>query len=376
LGLLFSCLFRLPGAESPLSETDLIPKNTPLWDESMLWDDQLSVASGLGYKDNVLLAPAHPHGSAFFVNGLDGMVMRLPLDGWLVEGSIVGEDRRYWHAAGLLPSEDSFQGTLRLECALPDGWQAGLEANGSYEKQMQDVPIYGTVGPILVEGFGIKTQPWVRKNLSSDWWLKLELPVTRWVMYAPLDDNWDFGPGLTLGHDFGHLSEITLSYSATDELHDEWQAAANPNASDFLPQKLNIFKNQAELAWRQSWDAHQRWRSSTRLIFADLEDNGDGFFNEYQYRVVQDLRWQTTDWLIKASADLTYEDYPVEWMGMANGQTLYRDLWNLSGRVERRVYKGLKAYAELEYQRAMANYVNNAEDYHATTVSAGLSWEF
>jgi hypothetical protein len=38
------------GAETALSETNLIPENTRLWTESMLWDEQISLSSGLGYN--------------------------------------------------------------------------------------------------------------------------------------------------------------------------------------------------------------------------------------------------------------------------------------------------------------------------------------
>jgi hypothetical protein len=88
ISALFLFLLRGRGAETMLSEANLIPKNTPLWTESMLWDKQVSLSSGLGYNDNVLLSAFNPRGSGFFVNGLDFIVMRMPLDGWQVVGSL------------------------------------------------------------------------------------------------------------------------------------------------------------------------------------------------------------------------------------------------------------------------------------------------
>ena len=59
-----------------------------------------------------------------------------------------------------------------------------------------------------------------------------------------------------------------------------------------------------------------------------------------------------------------------------NPQTLYRNLLNLSLEAERRLYKGLKSFAKLEYQQALSNQSGNAGNYNATTVSGGLRFEF
>jgi hypothetical protein len=376
LGMLFGALFRLQGADLSLSETDLIPKDLQLWDESMLWSDQISVFSGLGYKDNVLLSPFNPHGSAFVVNGLDAVIIRLPLDGWKVEGTISGEDRQYWRDVGT-SSEDLFIAGLRLQREWVEGWQAGLELRGLYENRVLDIsPQPRVPATVLVRGESFTVQPSLRKDLVSGWWLQLEMPVSRYWLASPLDDYWEFGPVVTAGYDIGKRSEITLNDGVTYQNHNAWVAYADPNGNLPLPQKLEIFQNQTELAWRQYWDAHLRWQTFTHLVFDSLEDNGGGYFNEYQYQVLQDLRWQTADWLIKGSVALSYEDYPVQGVGKLNGQTLYRDLWDLSGEVERRLYKRLKVYAKLEYQRAISNEVLDAQDYHATTVSGGLRWEF
>jgi len=365
---------RVRGAETELSETNLIPKNTKLWTESMLWDDQISLSSGLGYNNNVRLSAFNPQGSAFFINGLDLMVIRVPLDGWQIVGAITGDDTRFWHNVGT-SREDSFLGSLRVERELPDSWQAGLEARGLYEDQVLDISTSsGAPATALVEGCGITGQPSLRKELMAGLWLKVEVPVTRWYFEAPLDDYWEFGPVATVGCDFDKSADVTLSYGASYQLHDEWVTLDEYGRP--LPQHLEIFQHKAALAWHQYWDSHRRWRSSTSLIFAYQEDNGGGWFNYYQYQAVEDLRWQTTGWEITGSAQLAYQDYPVQTIEPHNPQNLYRNLLDLSLEVERLLYKGLKCYAKLEYQRAISNEALNAGDYDGTTVSGGVRWEF
>jgi len=365
---------RSRGGESPPSATNLISEDEPLWTQSMLWDQQITLSSGLGYKDNVLLSAFNPRSSPFFVNGLDWVVLRLPLDGWQVEGSIDGNDIRYWRNVGT-NSEDLFISSLRIQREWPDGWRAGLEFRGLYEKQVLDISTSeGAPATALVEGYEITAQPSVRKDFKAGLWLQVEMPVTRWQLQAPLDDYWEFGPVVTVGDDIGPRSTVTVSYGASYQAHAQWvvlDAYGRP-----LPQHLEIFQDRTELAWHQYWDSHRYWRSSTRFVFAYNEDNGGGYFNYDQYQIVQDLRWQTANWQIKGAVQQVYELYPVQGVGILNGQLLNRNLLDLSLEVERRLFKHLKGFGKVQYQRGHSNYADDAGDYTARTYSCGLRWEF
>ncbi len=340
----------------------------------MLWDEQTSLESGVGYKDNVLLSALNPQGSGFFINGLNAVVVRVPLDGWQIVASIVGDDIRYWRDVGT-SGEDLFISSLRIQRDLPDGWQTGLEARGLFENRVLDIKTsQGVPATALVKGYAITAKPWVRKSLTDRLRLKLEMPVTRWYLNSPLDNYWDIGPVLSVECEFGERTEVSWRYGASYQPHDEWvalDAFGRP-----LSKRLVIWQHRAELAWHRFWDAHRNWQSGTRFIFSYRDDNGAGYFNYYQYQVVMDLRWQTADWEIKGSAQLAFEDYPVQGTGILNGQTLYRELVNLTLEAERRLYKGLKTFAKLEYQQAISNEAGDAGDYKGTTVSAGLRYEF
>ena len=340
----------------------------------MLWDKQIILSSGVGYKDNVLLSPFHPRGSQFSINGLDLMVLRVPLDGWQVVGSILGDDIRYWQNVGT-NSEDSFLASLRVQREMPRGWQAGMEVRGMYVKQVLDISTSaGVPATALVDGYGYSLRPSLRKDFNSGFWLQLETPVTHWFYQAPFDEYWEYGPVMTAAQDFGKASEVRLNYGASYQPHAKWVALDQYGRP--LPQLLDIFQQRVELAWRQYWDSHHSWRSSTRLVFAYKQDNGGGFFNYYQYQAVQDLRWQTANWQVKGSAQLASEIYPVQGAGILNGEILGRHLLGLSFEVERRLFKGLKGFGKMEYQQVRSNEADNAGDYLARTVTCGLRWEF
>jgi hypothetical protein len=365
---------RSRGGDNPSSATNLISGDEPLWTQAMLWDEQIALYSGVGYKDNVLLSAFNPRESPFVINGLDLMVMRLPLDGWQVVGLVVGDDIRYWRNAGT-DSEDSLISSLRIQRELPEGWRAALEWRGLDEKQVLDISTReGVPATALVEGYGITAQPSLRKDFTDGLWLQVEMPVTRWSLAAPLDDYWDFGPVVTVGYNFGPSSDLSASYGASYQPHQDWVALDQYGRP--LPQLLEVFQDRTELAWHQYWDSHRQLRTSTRLIFADDQDNGGGYFNYYQYQVVQDILWQTADWRIKGSAQQVYELYPVQGVGVLNGQHLDRNLTDLSLEVERRLLKHWKAFGKVEYQRGHSNYTGEAGDYTARTYSCGLRWEF
>jgi hypothetical protein len=352
----------------------MISGQESLWTESMLWDKQVTISSGIGYRDNIFLSPFAPRASAFFVNGLDLTVLRMPLDGWKIVGLITGEEMQYWRNLGT-NSEYSLLASLRLERELPHGWQAALEWQGIAEKQVLDATT-SRAAPVtaLVEGYGLSGDPSVRKDFQNGLWCQVELPLRRWSLQSPLDDYWEFGPMATMGDNVTKFSDLAFSYGASYQPYDSW-VALDPYGRR-LPRHLEVFQDRAELAWHQYWDAHKHLRSATRVVFAYDEDNGGGYFNYYQYQIVEDLLWQTKNWQIKGSAQQVYELYPVEGVGILNGQHLDRNFLNLSLDAERRIFKGLKGFAAVAYQRGHSNYAAEAGDYTARTFSCGLRWGF
>ena len=340
----------------------------------MLWDKQINLSSGVGYKDNVLLSSYNPRGSQFFINGLDLVVLRVPLDGWQVVGSLVGDDIRYWQRVGT-NSEDSIIASLRVQREMSHGWRAGMEVRGTYEKEVLDISTSQALPTTaLVDGYGYTLQPSLRKDFDPGFWLQLEVPVSHWFFQAPLDEYWEYGPVVTVGHDFGKAADVTLSFGESYQPHAKWVALDQYGRP--LRHSLELDQQRVELAWQQYWDSHHYLRSSTRLVFAFKQDNGGGYFNYYQYQAVQDLRWQTDNWLVKGSFQLAYEIYPVQGIGILNGEILGRDLLNLSLEAERRIYRGLKVFGNWEYQQAHSNEAASAGDYLARTISFGLRYEF
>ena len=361
--------------DATLSATNLIPENVPLWTESMLWDKQVTVSSGLGYNDNVLLSSLATRGSTFVINEVDLLVMRLPLDGWEFVGSLIGDDIRYWHNVGT-DREDTFAASLKLEHDLPWAWKLGFETRGLYEDQVLDISTEaGIPTTALVEGFAVTGQPYARKQLIGNSWLNVAIPVTRWWFATPLDDEWEYGPVVTVGYDFGERGDVAVSYAADYQYHQSWMADDQYDLP--IPnQKLEVFQSRYEAAWHQYWDTHKHWRSTSRLAYLDSKDNGGGFFNNDEYLAGEELRFEAGGWKLIAGAQITYQDYPVQKISPHKSDTLFRNQWSVSFEANRSLFKGVGVYGKIEYQRVVSNEALFPSDYRATIASGGVRWSF
>ena len=169
----------------PPEPLPLIPEDVQLLKESMLWQQTLDLRTGAGYRDNVLLSPSAPQGSAFLADGLDYSASRLPLDGWGVSFVASGDDNRYLQN---VPSDgtDFWLADLTVKRFLGDHWQAGMEGTENY---LDEVDLVDTAaGPTAVEVQGniLKLKPlsagtwaptggwnWISQPLVKSWTLHL-----------------------------------------------------------------------------------------------------------------------------------------------------------------------------------------------------------
>jgi hypothetical protein len=123
-------------------------------------------------------------------------------------------------------SEDSFISSLRVERELPEGWQVAigiprtLRKAGARHFHRRRRAGHGAGGRVR-----ITAQPTVRKDFLGGLWLRVELPFTCWLLAAPLDDYWEFGPVRDRGLRCRELFRVHgLSYGASYQPHSTWVA--------------------------------------------------------------------------------------------------------------------------------------------------------
>jgi hypothetical protein len=370
------CLFAtslLADTQSSTNTLALIPERELGWNESLLWDKDVTLRTGVGYKDNVLLSPSAPQGSGFFASGLDLSLIRLPLDGLELSLTATGDDTHYWRNTGI-SREDLALVSARVQKYFGGVWRGGLELRYVYLDQvLEELVETGGLQPVIAQGNTLRVRPFLRRDLGTNWWLQLELPISREWLQSPLDDDWNYGAQVSLGRDYGHRSELALTVGGAYVAHDEW-LARDSLGTEIPDRKLAIWRQITELKWVHQWDAQRRWRSTTKLGFQSNWDNGGGYFDYYQYRLSEELRFQSRDWEIKGTAGVSYYNFPVQTVAAPPSPTLYLTSLDVTFRVERRLYRSLHCFAMFEHEQTLSN--DPTSEFNANVTTGGLSWEF
>ncbi|HLH54399.1 MAG TPA: hypothetical protein VKY92_12365 [Verrucomicrobiae bacterium] len=376
LGLV--CFFLFVGTGRAIAATDtndfLLSESTSLWNESMLWDKDIVVRSGIGYKDNVLLAPSGAQGSGFVASGLDLTLIRLPLDGLEFNLTLIGDDVRYFRAPGGLKGEDLFTANAVLQKYFGGVWRTGLELRYSYVDQvLQELLDPGGVQAVEAKANTLGVRPFLRRDLTTNWWVQVDAPLARDWWQAPLDPTWKLGGEAVVGYSYGPHSQLSLSGGAFYIPHSTW-LARDASGNELAGRILSVVRYVAELKWEQQWDRSNHWTTAARLGFNYNRDNGGGFFNFYRYYALQELRFRLPNWDIKATAGASYYDFPIQLAGTSPGPTLHLATFNTGLRIERRLYKALRGFASFEFEETTSN--DPGSEYSYKTVTGGLSWEF
>jgi hypothetical protein len=369
-------MLSVTSAQSEFGTNDLvlIPEDNSLWKESLLWSKDVVLRAGFGYKDNVLLSPETPKSSPFFTTGLDLTIFRLPLDGWEVNVTMIGDDVRYTRSPGGLDAEDLFIASSQVQKYFSRVWRAGAELRYSYVDQvLQEFLSAGGAQAIEAKGHLLGFRPFVRRELWTNWWIQAELPLAREWWREPLDSVWKLGGQVLLGFNYSGRSHIALSGGGFYVPHEEW-LARDARGNELPGKELALWRNVVELKWEHHWDAANRWSTGARLGFNYASDNGGGFFDYYRYTAAGDIRFHTKDWEVKSSAAMSYYDFPVQPVGPPPSSTLYLTTVGVSLRAERRVYKSLRCFAAFEFERTVSN--DPVSEYDYRIWSGGMSWEF
>ena len=357
---------------SPPENLPLIPEDAALLKESLLWQYTLSLRTGAGYRDNVLLSPSAPQGSAFVTEGLDFALSRLPLDGWGLNLVVSGDDERYLQN---VPSDgtDFWLADITIKRFLGNHWEAGIESQENYLDEVDFVDTAAGPQVVEIQGNTLKMKPFVRRNLGTNYWVELDFPAAREILDAPLDNIWEYGPQLQLDFNNDKKTEIGLSYRIQQLDHDSWPALTAEGLT-IGTRNLSVVEQGAEVHWRQFWDAENHWSTYTKLDFTRDEDNGGNFFNFDEYSLAERLRYETKNWQITATLRGSYRDYPVQRIDLTAGPTLNEVLVHATVHGERRLKKWLKLYAEYDYERVLSNLTDIR--YQDNTFTVGLIWEF
>jgi hypothetical protein len=383
---------RSPGAATPAQSTAQDISSAPLSSdisapgdgrtpEPMLlpepaesaWERAFTIKAGVGYKDNLTLAPDPRESSPFFASALEAFALRRTESGhqWMALATI--EDTRYW-SGETVDHEDLALAQGEWRRFWNNDWQAALGVEGIYIDQVVDLSVTETNREALpVRGWTLTARPGVRRELSARTWLTLELPVARQLYDGTIDDFWDAGPKVVVGHSLGERIEASLIYAFTHRAYDT-ELARDAAGTAVTNTVRATAQHDLIGAWKQHWGAARRWRSVTKAGYRHSSDNFSGYFDYERYSVSQEIRFQTSAWEISAEARLSHYRYPVQTVSDTDPRKRERSDLTLALRGERQIAKRVRLYAQYDYERTDSNAA--LDEYTVNTVSGGVTVEF
>ena len=338
-----------------------------------LWVRDIELRAAVGYKDNLLLSHTATERSVLIGSGADVTIARLPLDGKHLNLLLSVDDTRYLQGQ-TVNHEDLAVAVGQVKLDLNPAWRVGLDLRYVYQDQVVDTSITeANLEATLVRGHGLAVLPNLLWSFSAQAWLELAGTAQRQYYRSPLDSYWEGGPKLTLGHDYGYQSSLTLSYSWNHRLHDT-REEVSLSGTNQPGTSLQFFQQEVELAWRHNWDAQRRWRATTRLGFQRNQDNGPGFYDYQRYLAAEQLRCVAATWELKAQGRLAYYRFDHQRASDTHPGFRRKAIVSLSVRGEKKVWRELKLFAEYEREQSLSN--RTIDEYQANRVAGGVSWEF
>ena len=357
----------------------LIPEDVSLFDESLAWDTAFGVRTGVGYKDNVLLSHLDRQGSPFVASGLDVSIIRLPFDGLQFYFFFTGDDSRYWHDVGV-DREDTTVAEAQVQKEIGNDLKLGVAFQHAYQDQVVDVStIESGLSTARVQGQTFILRPFLRNEFALNYWWQFELPVTRQLLKAPLDNYWQYGAKVSVGREYGHQSELTLSYAASELLYDT-RFQFDADGMEVLGAPLALSQYKVELGSQHYWDATRHWRTAAKLGFDYNQDNGSGYFSYFKYEVSAQVRYQSPACELRGKLGVAHYDFPVQTIDSASVTNLTglpkfaKTSLLLNLRAEMKVTKVLRLFAEYEHEVSLSN--EPFDRYRVNTVNGGLDWRF
>lgn len=347
------------------------------------WQTIVSATTGTGYKDNVFLAHADPRGSPFV--SLAGELM------WLRTGEtgprfnlFANVEARNFFGSGFSHQEYTAFSQAQLEYDFNQRLQGSIAAHYYYQDQLLNVAFLELTpnqtneqttvvraAPVLGHTLGL--QPGVRLQLAGLNWVALETPVNRQFFERPLDDYWDAGFRLTLGHNYGWESKVSLSYEPSWWFYDSDPALTA--TGEVIPDSLRRrFQHNVRLAWQHHLDNKKRWTTVAGVGARLNRENGGGFYDYHKWFASGRIQYRAHGWEISAEGRFAFYDYLNQTVSETDPTLRWRTEWTALLEAERRITDKVSVVASFEHEASGSN--DPLETYSVNTISASVRWEF
>jgi hypothetical protein len=338
-----------------------------------LWTQSVTLRTWSGYKDNVLLGASNPIQSGLTGGSAEWVLWRPEKQDWEYLILASGDYVRYW-AAGAVDKEITAFAQAQAKRRLDSVWTLGAALETLYFDQVFDNSIFATeVSSIQVRGHTLTLRPTLRAQWESKFYVEGEAAATREIFRGGLDDEWQGATKLSLGREYGHRSDVRVSYGYTRRIFDTREPR---NVTALFERGRSLVFDQQEwlLHWRHYWEARRRWRTTTRLSWLRNGDNGAGYYDFDRARVSLELLYRLPKWEALAEIRLSRFDYEWQPVDLLGGAVRERTLLQAKLRAEYEIYRSWRLFAEWEYERSTSNVA--FDEYRAQTMVGGVGLDF
>lgn len=346
----------------------------PLSKDPEIWDVDLSLFAGLGYKENVLYNAFDAQDSPFSQLSFDVTFMRLsrPHD-WRFFSFLLAENAHYFDVDGL---DDEWLVLLmsRGEKRLGENWDFGLESRYTYLEQAFDIAFEeADLGTQNIELHQFQIVPKIEYEWRPDNYLRLEVPV-EWNLYRDRSDNYDeFGIEAAIGREyrFGSRFELAYFYGIRDYTDRGYRDSTGSRVEGT---DLEWREQQVNVIWDHRFDKAKRYRSRTKLRLRRVEDNGTGYDDFWMFRASQRLSVAWNDWTFSGDVSYTYYDYDSQTVSSVDLDPRYRSLLSWSAGIERSLGDSWELALDYRFEDYLSNLPEDEYDVH--TFSFGITRKF
>ncbi len=282
-----------------LSEFDTLP----------VWDTDLNVSFGAGWRDNALLAEANTVSSAFSEVEADFFAIRPRRDGNVELLALLYSDFRYYEDVPGLDVESLSMAQASADYRLGERWKAGAVFEGLYSEQAFDAseqefePEAATVtvwrpemGTSLAYDF---------ENLGTAE-LRLKRGVAR---YDREGENYDFVEGsLAWSRDLGKGHKLDLGFALGEENYDERLERLSVG---LIGEQRSLELDQ--VLWQAGWvwtlERGGLERLSSRISYEQEDDALGDYYERDRVEIRQRLDMKYLGWDLGLSLAYSQVDY-------------------------------------------------------------------
>jgi hypothetical protein len=337
-----------------------------------IWDTDVRLREGFGYKDNLLYDPQGREHSTFFSTGLEASVSRFSSSGNTFLAIIDGEDIRYL-SGETVEKEQMLFATAQFQ-HKGDAWQWTWEGTYVYQDQMFDSSATETnLSAVRALGHLLEIRPSLSRSLGSRHRLELQPVGARQLLDEPLDDYWEGGAKLTYGCALASTTDLALAYEYLGRPYD---SRGKTDAEGFSTGESGLLfhEHAVNLDLRRYWDDQRKWRTTTKVRYERNLDNAAGYFNYHRYQLSQGVRFHNRTWEATVQIRLSYYDYDQQTASSDDSSRRHKLTSSVHARLERQWTTWLGSYLDYEYESSVSN--TTLDEYGVNVISTGLFLQF